>query len=82
MARDRVASVSRAMVALSFKREPIYLEDEALATGRYARYRLALRLSAPLRSARASFLGRAVHGPSWKRQLDAALAKARGGARP
>lgn len=77
LARDRILSVSRALVALGFKREPIYLPDQAIRTGRYARYRLALRLSAPLKSARATFVGRAIHGAGWATQIDAALAKAR-----
>jgi hypothetical protein len=75
LARERIVSVSRALVALSFKREPIYLTDQKIRTGPYARYRLALRLSGPLKSSRATFLGRAIHGPAWKGQLDAALAR-------
>jgi len=75
LARDRVRSVSRALVALSFKREPIYLPDETIRTGAYARYRLALRLSAPLKASRANFLGRAIHGAGWAKQIDAALAR-------
>lgn len=78
LARDRVRSVSRALVALTFKREPIYLPDEKIRSGPYARYRLALRLSAPLKASRLSFVGRAIHGPGWARQIDAALEKARG----
>jgi hypothetical protein len=77
LARDRVRSVSRAMVALSFKREPIYLSSEKLNSAAYARYRLALRLSAPLKASRSTFLGRAIHGKGWKKQIDNALAKAR-----
>jgi len=78
LASERITSVSRAMVALTFKREPIYLSDQVIQTGPYARYRLALRLSVPLRSSRATFLGRATHGPAWRRQLDAALLRALG----
>jgi hypothetical protein len=76
LARERVRSVSRALVALTFKREPIYLPDEKIQTGPYARYRLALRLSVPLKASRASFIGRAIHGHGWARQVDAALARA------
>lgn len=78
LARERVRSVSRALVALTFKREPIYLPDEKIRSGPYARYRLALRLSAPLKDSRASFVGRAIHGPGWARQLESALERARG----
>jgi len=34
------------------------------------------QVAAPLRQARASFLGRAIHNSSWKSQLDAALTRA------
>ncbi|HEY3449892.1 MAG TPA: hypothetical protein VGK67_26300 [Myxococcales bacterium] len=76
LARDRIRSVSRALVALGFKREPIYLPDEVIRAGPYARYRLALRLSAPLKATRAAFLGRAIHHQGWSAQVDEALAKA------
>jgi hypothetical protein len=76
LARQRVRSVSRALVALSFKREPIWLPDDKIRSGPYARYRLALRLSAPLKASRANFVGRAVHGPAWQKQVDAALRRA------
>ncbi|MGI5865010.1 MAG: hypothetical protein ACOX6T_23565 [Myxococcales bacterium] len=76
LARDRIGSVSRALVALTFKREPIFLSDEKLRSERYARYRLAMRLSAPLKAARATFVGRAVHGTAWRKQLEQALARA------
>jgi len=76
LARDRIRSVSRALVALGFKREPIYLADEAIRSGRYARYRLALRLSEPLQATRAAFVGRAIHNQGWSAQVDEALARA------
>ncbi len=81
LARDRVRSVSRALVALSFKREPIYLSQEKLDTAPYARYRLAMRLSTALRSSRATFVGRAIHGKGWQKQLEAALARVQGNAK-
>jgi len=81
LSRERVRSVSRAMVLLSFRRDPIWLPAERLAEGGYARYRLSLRRSEPLQASRAAFVGRALHGASWRAQLDAALGAARGGAR-
>ncbi len=74
--RERIRSLSRALVALSFKREPIYLPDEQIRSPKYARYRLALRLLAPLKEAREAFVGRAIHGAGWEKQLDGALARA------
>lgn len=76
LARDRIRSVSRALVALGFKREPIHLADDAIRAGPYARYRLALRLCAPLKATRAAFVGRAIHNQGWSAQVDEALAKA------
>ncbi|MBI5549715.1 MAG: hypothetical protein HY901_37995 [Deltaproteobacteria bacterium] len=78
LSRERITSVSLALVALGFKREPLYLPEERIHTGPYARYRLALRLSAALKAARASFVGRAIHGPGWASQIEAALERARG----
>jgi hypothetical protein len=66
------------MAALTFKREPIYFPEEKLRAGAFARYRLAMRLSAPLKVARSTFVGRAIHGSAWSSQLAAALEKARG----
>lgn len=74
--RERMASLSRALVALSFKREPIYLPDAQINSPKYARYRLALRLLEPLKQAREAFVGRAIHGAGWKKQLESALEKA------
>ena len=74
--REQIRVVSQALVAMHFRREPIYLDDEAIRAPRFGRYRLALRLSEPLKSARAAFLGRAIHGAHWQAQLEQALTKA------
>ncbi|HYS12549.1 MAG TPA: hypothetical protein VEN28_04510, partial [Burkholderiaceae bacterium] len=76
LARQRVHEVCRALVALSFKREPIYLGDDRISTGDYARYRLALRVLSYLGATRAAFVGRAIHGDNWNAQVDTALKKA------
>ncbi len=73
--REQIRIISKALVALTFKREPIYLPQERIESPAYARYRLALRLSVPLATARASFLGRAIHGPGWEKQIESALAR-------
>ncbi len=73
LARERVRSVSRAMTMLTFKREPIYLPEEKMRAGAFARYRLAMRLSAPLKAARATFVARAIHTSTWATQLASAL---------
>lgn len=71
-----MARINRAILALNFRREPIYASDEEIASGRFARYRVALRSLDYLRSTREQFLGRAIHNASWADQVDAALTQA------
>jgi len=71
-----IARLNRALLLLNFRRDPIRLPEERLARGPDARYRVALRHLDYLRWARASFLGRAVHGPKWAAQLAEAVGRA------
>jgi hypothetical protein len=71
-----MARINRAILALNFRREPIYASDEEIQTGRFARYRVALRSLEHLRFAREQFLGRAIHNAAWAGQVGEALAKA------
>jgi hypothetical protein len=64
-----ISRLNRALLALNFRREPIYLPEEQIAQGRYERYRVALRKLDYLRWAREAFLGRAIHNETWERQL-------------
>ena len=64
-----VARLNRALLTLNFRREPIYLTDEQIATGRYARYRAAVRKLDYLQWTRQAFLGRAIHNTTWEQQL-------------
>lgn len=77
-AQRRVLQLSRALQALNFRREVIYAREEALATDRFARYRVALRKLPYLREARQCFLGRAAHASEagWERRVEAILAGA------
>ncbi len=70
-----MARINRAILTLNFRREPIYASDEELQTGKFSRYRVALRSLDYLRFARERFLGRAIHNDSWARQVDEAVAK-------
>jgi hypothetical protein len=70
---DAVRTLNRAIVALNFRREPIYLPDNSLEIQpRYRRYAIACRNLPFLRTLRASFLGRAIHTTprAWARQVD------------
>jgi hypothetical protein len=71
-----LARLNRALLTLNFRREPIYLTDEQIATGRYAKYRTALRKLDYLRWTRSAFLGRAIHNETWERQVRDLAAKA------
>jgi hypothetical protein len=73
---EGVARLNRALLRLNFRREPIYLTDEQIATGRYAKYRVALRKLDYLRWTRAAFLGRAIHNETWEQQLRELVARA------
>jgi hypothetical protein len=76
----RVEALCRAFAAIQFRREPIHLSDEALASGAGARHRELVRLVPEVREARAAFTGRALHTSleAWREALDAALARAEG----
>lgn len=60
------------MLSVNFRREPVYLSDEALQTGQYEQYRGALRRVAGLKRLRALFVGRVMHSgfDSWKKAMD------------
>lgn len=71
-----IARLNRALLTLNFRREPILATDDEIATGRFARYRVAVRHLDHLRWARRSYLGRATHTDSWEQQVREAAAKA------
>lgn len=62
---------NESMLAVNFRREPIYLSDEALKDEKYAAYRYALMRCPPLAGLRTRFIGRAAHSgyDAWKRAL-------------
>lgn len=68
-----MAKINRAILALNFRREPIYATEEEIQTGRFQRYRVALRSLESLRFARERYLGRAIHNASWAEQVDQAV---------
>jgi hypothetical protein len=74
-----IQQLNRAIVLLNFRREPIYLSDEALQIEpRYRRYAIACRKIPELRLLRAAFVGRAVHTSpqAWQQQVQELLLKA------
>jgi len=62
--------------AINFRREPIYLTEEALSTPERSRYRYAIMRIPQLRLLREQFIGKVVHSSpeQWKEDVAALLA--------
>ncbi len=71
-----IARLNRALLLLNFRREPIYLSEEEIATGPYARYKVALRKLDYLRWVRSAYVGRVIHNESWADEISKAIATA------
>jgi hypothetical protein len=74
---DRSAQeVAAALMAINFRREPIYLSETELATPGREAYQNAVRAMPELRLLRRSFAGRVVHSSpeQWKGDMTALLA--------
>jgi hypothetical protein len=74
-----IRQLNHAIVLLNFRREPIYLPDDALEMQpRFRRYAIACRKIPELGRLRASFLGRAIHTTpqAWQKQFESFLAEA------
>lgn len=70
-----VALLSRAMVALNFRREVISCSEAELTDGRMARYQVAVRKLPYLRRLRELFIGKAAHTEGWQRRVDELIGK-------
>jgi hypothetical protein len=73
---DTTDNVNRALIALNFRREPIYLDTATLESElRYRHYAIALRKVAELARLRDAFVGRAIHTSvsAWTTTLDGLL---------
>lgn len=64
---------NESMLAVNFRREPIYMSDETLASDKHEPYRNAIVRCPSLRILRSQYLGRVTHSgfDAWKRSLDA-----------
>ena len=73
--RQWLLAFNDSMLAVNYRREPIYLSEEALKAEKYEDYRGALKRSEGLRKLRALLVGRAVHSgfESWKRTIESYL---------
>jgi hypothetical protein len=69
-----IAALNRGLVALNFRREPVYLDERTLESElRYRHYAIAARHVPDLANVRGAFVGRAVHSSraAWLARLDA-----------
>jgi hypothetical protein len=73
-ATEEARKIGRALVALNFAREPIYLPLDQLERGVRRRYQLAVRKLPYLNDLRERFVGRAIHNITWQQQVDTLLA--------
>ncbi len=74
-----IRRLNTVLAMLNFRRRPIYLSDDELASDpRFHRYAIAARRLPEVREVRASFLGRALHSSpeAWQTQVETILKKA------
>jgi hypothetical protein len=76
LAERAIPAINRGLVALNFRREPVYLDARTLESElRYRRYAIAQRRVPDMSRVRQAFAGRAIHRTqaSWATQIDAML---------
>jgi hypothetical protein len=68
---DFIKRMSRCMLDINFRREPIYLPDERLEEPRHIQYRFAVQKLSSLRVLRSHFIGRVIHTSpeQWKNDV-------------
>jgi hypothetical protein len=68
---DLTKKMSRCMIDINFRREPIYLPDERLDEPRYLKYKFALVRLPSLQILRSLFVGRVIHSSpeQWKKDV-------------
>ena len=66
-----IKRMNRAMLAINFRREPIYLPDERLEEPQYQKYKFAIAKIPALRELRELFIGRVIHRTpeQWKNDV-------------
>jgi len=69
---DLVKKINRCMIAINFRREPIYLKDEDLEKPEYLKYKTAVNKIPELKLIRWLFAGRIIHTSpeEWKKNVD------------
>lgn len=66
-----IKRINRCMLAINFRREPIYLPDERLEEPQYQKYKFAIAKIPALRELRQLFIGRVIHRTpeQWKQDV-------------
>lgn len=66
-----IERMNRSMIAINFRREPIYLPDNKLEEPQYEKYRFAVQKIPALRELRQLFIGRVIHSTpdQWKEDV-------------
>ncbi|MDO9027439.1 MAG: hypothetical protein Q7U68_01050, partial [Candidatus Roizmanbacteria bacterium] len=66
-----IKRMNRCMLAINFRREPIYLPDERLEEPQYQKYQFAIRKIPALQTLRQLFIGRVIHRTpeQWKKDV-------------
>jgi hypothetical protein len=65
-----IRTVNRALIAVNFRREPIYITPEMLLQTQYARYRYSIASLPELRRLRWLYIGRVIHSSPEQWQTD------------
>lgn len=66
-----IKRINRCMLAINFRREPIYLPDERLEEPQYQKYQFAIQKIPALQELRRLFIGRVIHSSpeQWKQDV-------------
>ena len=66
-----IKRINRCMLAINFRREPIYLPDEKLEEPQYQKYKFAVGKIPALQELRQLFIGRVIHSSpeQWKKDV-------------
>jgi len=73
---ELVKKINRCMIAINFRREPIYLKDEDLEKPEYLKYKTAVNRIPELKLIRQLFVGRVIHASpeEWKENVNNLIA--------
>jgi len=69
---DLIKKINRCMLAINFRREPIYLSDEDLEKPDWSKYKIAISRIPELKLLRQLFVGRVIHTSpeNWKENVN------------